>query len=90
MIPKGFNRVEPDDRILDVFPTQTRVKGVELWEKWPAQRSPKGEVGDDIVQIIRIHNGKQQRFQLPRKSIEQALLCDFTIQLNPTAHPTTA
>lgn len=29
-----YDRVERDDRLLDIFPTQTREKGVELWERW--------------------------------------------------------
>ncbi len=30
----GYQRVERDDRLLDVFPIEDREKGVELWEKW--------------------------------------------------------
>ena len=28
----GYQRIERDDRLLDVFVTETREKGVELWE----------------------------------------------------------
>lgn len=30
----GYQRVERDDRLLDVLPSETREHGVELWEKW--------------------------------------------------------
>lgn len=33
----GFTRVERDDRLLDIFPTEDREKGVELWECWQAE-----------------------------------------------------
>lgn len=44
-IAEGFERVERDDRLLDVFPDETREKGVELWDKW----------AEDTVEIIRLH-----------------------------------
>jgi hypothetical protein len=34
LLKAGFTRIERDDRLLDVFPDQTREKGVELWERW--------------------------------------------------------
>lgn len=30
----GYRRVERDDRLFDVFPSETRERGVELWELW--------------------------------------------------------
>lgn len=30
----GYQRVERDDRLLDVFPAEDREKGIELWERW--------------------------------------------------------
>lgn len=29
----GFQRVERDDRLADIFPNEDREKGVELWER---------------------------------------------------------
>lgn len=64
LISRGFNRVERDDRLLDVFPRETAEKGVELWEKW----------GPDGVELIRIHCGLQSRREFSRAEIEKALV----------------
>jgi hypothetical protein len=65
---EGFERVERDDRLLDVFFGHDREKGIELWDKW----------GDDTVEIIRLHIPKErkgmQKYVLSRESIEKALL----------------
>ena len=64
MIKQGFNRVERDDGLLDIFTKETPEKGVELW----------GKGRDDTLEIIRIHNGNQTHKKFPRQEIEQALL----------------
>lgn len=44
LLAEGFERVERDDRLLDVFPDDTREKGIELWVKW----------GEEVIQIARV------------------------------------
>ncbi len=66
---RGYGRVERDDRLLDVFPKETRDKGVELWEKW----------GEETVEIVRLRVLPDQPkltrvFQIPRQQLEGALL----------------
>ena len=67
LVDEGFERVERDDRLLDVFPDEISEKGIELWDKW----------SEDSVEIIRIHipKGKKgiTRSTLSRKDIEAAL-----------------
>jgi len=59
--------VERDDRLLDIFPAETREKGIELWEKWSA----------NTVEIIRFHlpysPKREEHFSFPRKNIEELL-----------------
>lgn len=74
---KSYGRVERDDRLLDVFPRETRDKGVELWEKW----------GEETVEIVRLRVLPDQPkltqvFQIPRKQLEQALLGGEQLSLN--------
>ena len=67
LIAQGFERVERDDRLLDVFPKEIREKGIELWDKW----------GADTVEIVRVHTqGKKKttKHAVPREAIEKALL----------------
>lgn len=33
LITNHWQRIERDDRLLDIFPAEDREKGVELWEK---------------------------------------------------------
>lgn len=72
---EGFERVERDDRLLDVFPAEDREKGIELWDKWNA----------DTVDIIRFHAvmGRKgvSRYSFPRKHIEQALIENTKLEL---------
>ncbi len=72
---EGFERVERDDRLLDVFTGHNREKGIELWDKW----------GEDSVEIIRLHIPKERkgitRYVVSRKEIEQALLTFKKIEL---------
>jgi hypothetical protein len=67
LIINGFERIERDDRMLDVFTNETREKGIELWEKWT----------DNKVEIIRLHLPKGEngmsRYIFQRKEIETAL-----------------
>lgn len=73
---RRFNRVERDDRLLDVFPKETRDQGVELWEKW----------GEETVEIVRLRVLPDQPkltrvFQIPRKRLEAALLAGEVLSL---------
>ncbi|MDA1168731.1 MAG: hypothetical protein O3A36_00085 [bacterium] len=67
LVAQGFERVERDDRLLDVFPNEIREKGIELWDKW----------GADTVEIIRLHvpSGRKStsKYEIPRSSIQNAL-----------------
>lgn len=67
LVSEGFERVERDDRLLDVFPKEIREKGIELWDKW----------GEDTVEIVRLHvpRGRKgmTRYMFSRKSIEERL-----------------
>lgn len=77
---EGYERVERDDRLLDVFPKETRDKGVELWEKW----------GEETVEIVRLRVLPDQPkltrvFQLPRKRLEAALLAGEALHLTSFA-----
>ncbi len=64
---EGFERVERDDRLLDVLVGHDREKGIELWDKW----------GEDTVEVIRLHIPRGEkgitRHEVSRKDIEQAL-----------------
>lgn len=67
LFQSGFTRVERDDRLLDVFPAESREKGVELWENW----QPK------TVKILRVRlpfNAKKlQMFAISRAELEKLL-----------------
>lgn len=71
LLTKGYTRVERDDRLLDVFPRQTREKGVELWEKWTEKE----------VVILRIRLPFSERkiklYSLGRQTLE-ATLSEYT------------
>lgn len=74
VLKEGFTRVERDDRLLDVLPTQTREKGIELWEKWSPQ----------TVEIIRIrlpYDGKKECFILKRDDIENSLYKNKSVKI---------
>lgn len=70
---QGFERVERDDRLLDVFKYETPEKGVELWIKWE---------NSEEVEIVRFHDGKETRHALSKDLIEQALLKGRILELN--------
>ena len=63
----GYMRIERDDRLLDVFPTEDREKGVELWEKWQ----------NDEVKLLRIKLPfavkTLQLYVLPKTTLEEWL-----------------
>lgn len=68
LLAANFTRVERDDRLLDIFPLETREKGIELWEKW----------NEDTVEIIRFHlpysPKREQAFSFSKEKIETMLL----------------
>lgn len=65
----GFSKIERDDRLLDVFPAETKSKGVELLERWTS----------DCVEIVRVHNGRKTHHPFARSDIERALLHNTTL-----------
>lgn len=73
MFQGGFTRVERDDRLLDVFVSETREKGIELWEHWQAE----------TVHIVRVSLPFQAdsvtRYALARTTIEAALFANRTL-----------
>jgi hypothetical protein len=72
---RGFERVERDDRLLDVLSGQTREKGVELWVRWLPQ---------DVL-ILRVKypfNPNQiSVFKVPTAILEKTLLNNQTLDL---------
>jgi hypothetical protein len=69
----GYGRIERDDRLLDVFPTEDREKGVELWEKWNAE----------TVKILRVrlpYTEKKLELYLFEKLVLEQLLQHNTAQ----------
>ena len=62
-----YERVERDDRLLDVFSRETKEKGVELWERWDAE----------VVRILRVRlpfsATDLKLFEIPLKEIEELL-----------------
>jgi len=75
LLNQGFLRVEHDDRLLDILPTQTRDKGIELWDKWE----------ESNVTIIRLrlpfNPKKRQVFTLSRLKLEQTLSANTLLYL---------
>lgn len=63
----GYDRVERDDRLLDVFTRETRERGVELWEKW----------GEHEVWLLRVklpfEPDKLELFIIARGQLESLL-----------------
>lgn len=72
----GYSRIEKDDRLLDIFPTDTRRYGIELWEKWTSH----------TINILRLHLPfnikKTQLFSISRQEIEQDLKNNTSIKLS--------
>jgi hypothetical protein len=64
-----FTRLERDDRFFDLFPDQTREKGIELWERWEPEN----------ISYVRLRIGpydekKTDYFCIPKAWLETALL----------------
>ncbi len=63
----GYDRIERDDRLLDVFTKEIREKGIELWEQW----------GPEEVKILRVRlpfdPDKLELFILARGQLESLL-----------------
>jgi hypothetical protein len=66
----GYDRVERDDRLLDVFPSEMLEKGVELWEKW--------EENDVFIVRVRLPFTMKnlQLYSVPRLALEILLYAD--------------
>lgn len=67
--------MERDDRLLDVFKTETKEKGVELWELWQQHE----------VKLLRIrlpYSQKWTLYNIPRKTLEKNLEQNKTAQLD--------
>lgn len=72
----GFTRVERDDRLLDVFPDETREWGVELWELWTKKEAK-------ILRIRLPYSEKKLKLYVISKSTLERLLQDNkTAELN--------
>lgn len=75
LINKNFYRVAKDDRLLDIFPKESRAKGIELWEKIDRQNTT----------IIRVHEPQSIKSVttriIPTKDLEQALQNNQTLNL---------
>lgn len=71
-----YDRVERDDRLLDIFPKETREKGVELWEQW----------GEHDVKIVRVRlpfdPDKMELFALARGQLESLLRRNLSTKLD--------
>ncbi|MDP3997052.1 MAG: hypothetical protein Q8P73_00975 [bacterium] len=71
-----YVRVEKDDRLLDIFSTETREKGVELWEKWD----------DKSIYLLRVKlpfNTKTLKlYRLPRAKTAKQLLTNQSAKLS--------
>ena len=71
----GYERVERDDRLLDVFPRENREKGVELWTLWQPTS----------VRILRVRlpysESSLRLFELPRNKVEKLLLKNIRAEL---------
>lgn len=72
---RGFTRIERDDRLLDVFPTEDREKGIELWEKWTSS--------DVMILRVRLPFSprKVDLFRIPRTVFEKSLYQNRTEEL---------
>jgi hypothetical protein len=75
LLANGFTRVERDDRIIDIFPDQIRLKGVELWERWSPQKVTF------IKLSIPYHTQKTEAFSAPKEIIESLLKTNKTTSL---------
>jgi len=71
----NYRRIERDDRLLDIFPTQNREKGIELWEQW----------SDQEVRLLRVripYDAKQlELYAIPRPKLESLLQRNVVAEL---------
>lgn len=74
-IKEGYQRIERDDRLLDILPDATREKGVELWEK------------EEPDQLLLVHlrlpydPKKTTIYAIPRPLFNNALLTNTPLAL---------
>ena len=70
-----YRRIERDDRLLDVFPVETREKGVELWERWIEHE----------VRLLRVRlpydAARLKLYALARAQLEKLLMGNETANL---------
>lgn len=68
LISHDFQRIERDDRLLDILPGETREKGIELWEREEPNR----------LLLIRLRlpytARKTTAYAIPRSLLEKSLL----------------
>lgn len=74
MFQTGFQRIERDDRLLDVFAGETLEKGVELWEKWNKKNTWLARVrlpfNEDGLELYRLQRQKIEASLLENKRAE--------------------
>jgi hypothetical protein len=72
----GYDRIERDDRLLDVFTKEIREKGIELWEQWESEE----------VKILRVRlpfdPDKLELFILARAQLESLLRRNIVSKLD--------
>lgn len=67
LLKDDFERVERDDRLLDIFPNETRAKGVELWVRFNTKTV-------DITRVRLLYKqGSVTNRSLSRSKVESAL-----------------
>lgn len=54
LVRLGFERVERDDVLLDMFPNQHRAHGKELWIRWP-----RGEASVTLIALRDPYDGQK-------------------------------
>lgn len=76
LLNQGYDRVERDDRLVDVFPLETSEKGIELWQKWVNKN----------VFLVRIHEPMNPQstaqYTISKAKIEQALRSNIRLILS--------
>lgn len=75
MYQARFQRVEKDDRLLDVFKGEDREKGIELWERWDK----------DNIYLIRLHVADIALHVIPHPKLTRALLKNRRLKLSAYA-----
>ena len=76
LINQGFERIERDDRLLDILSNQTREKGIELWETNAADQMI-------ILRFSLPYNSKKTAaFSIPRSHLTSSLLNNTPLTLD--------